>query len=85
MAFFVQFCAAAAPNCVGGPPSVAPGYGPMVALLRYYEQGPLDDTYNISVEAFGHTNSTIDGTGVATLWCPSDGSILGYRATYAPG
>src|ERR1700756_336083 len=37
MAFFVQFCEAAAP-CVGGPPSVAPGYGPMVALLTYYEQ-----------------------------------------------
>jgi prepilin-type N-terminal cleavage/methylation domain-containing protein/prepilin-type processing-associated H-X9-DG protein len=85
MAFFVQLCDPAAPSCVGGPPSVAPGYGPMVALLSYYEQGALFNSYNAAIEAFCDTNSTIDGTGVATLWCPSDGSIAGYRATYAPG
>jgi prepilin-type N-terminal cleavage/methylation domain-containing protein/prepilin-type processing-associated H-X9-DG protein len=80
MAFFWQWCEAGG-TCAG---SIGNGYGPMVALLSYYEQGPLFNAYNTQVEAFGDTNSTIDGTGVATLWCPSDGSIAGYRSTYAP-
>jgi len=71
----------------GGPisGSIGNGFGPMVAMLPYYEQGPLWNSYNTSVEAFGDFNSTVDGTGVATLWCPSDGSIQGYRSTYAKG
>ena len=82
MAFFWQWCEQpAAPR--GG--SIGNGYGPMVALLPYYEQGPLWNAYNTSVEAFGDSNSTVDGTGVGTIWCPSDGSIQGYRATYAGG
>src|ERR1035441_2349806 len=28
MAFFWQFCEPTAPNCLGGPPAVANGYGP---------------------------------------------------------
>ena len=35
--------------------------------------------------AFGDINSTVNGTGVATLWCPSDGSIAGYRGPTPPG
>jgi prepilin-type N-terminal cleavage/methylation domain-containing protein/prepilin-type processing-associated H-X9-DG protein len=85
MAFFWQFCEAVEPGCLGGPPAVGNAYGPLVALLPYFEQGPLYNAYNTSVQGFGDTNSTIDGTGIATLWCPSDGSIAGYRATYAPG
>ena len=85
MAFFAQLCEAGAPNCIGGPPSIGPGYGPMVALLTYYEQAPLYNSYNTSLEVTGDTNSTVNGTGIATLWCPSDGSIAGYRATFAPG
>ncbi|QEH34231.1 Type II secretion system protein G precursor [Aquisphaera giovannonii] len=80
MAFFWQWCEAGG-TCAG---SIGNGYGPMVALLPYYEQGALWNSYNTSVEAFGDVNSTIDGTGVATIWCPSDGSIQGYRSTYAP-
>ncbi len=81
MQFFWQWCDAGAP-CAG---SIGDGIGPMVALLPYYEQGPLFNAHNFSVENFGDINSTVDGTGVATLWCPSDGSIQGYRATLAPG
>jgi len=65
--------------------SIGNGYGPMVALLPYYEQGPLFNAYNTSVNAFGDYNATVDGNGVGTLWCPSDGSIQGYRSTYASG
>jgi prepilin-type processing-associated H-X9-DG protein len=85
MAFFVQFCEPTAPNCLGGPPSVAPALGPLEALLPYYEQSGLFNSINTAVESWGDTNSTVAGTGVGTLWCPSDGSIRGYRATFAPG
>jgi prepilin-type processing-associated H-X9-DG protein len=37
------------------------------------------------LEEFGSASLTIDGTGVGTLWCPSDGSIQGYRYTYPTG
>jgi prepilin-type N-terminal cleavage/methylation domain-containing protein/prepilin-type processing-associated H-X9-DG protein len=88
MAFFWQFCESSSwmggHSCNGTTPDIGNGFGPMVALLPYYEQGPLFNAYNTSVEAFGDVNSTIDGTGVGTLWCPSDGSIQGYRSTYAP-
>ncbi|WP_165220417.1 DUF1559 domain-containing protein [Aquisphaera insulae] len=84
MAWFWNFCEQGA-TCNGfGSPDIGDGFGPLVALLPYYEQGPLWNAYNTSVQLYGDTNSTIDGTGVATLWCPSDGSIQGYRAVYAP-
>ena len=86
MEFFWQWCDPAAPCTIGGNGGyIGDGIGPMVALLPYYEQGPLFNAYNFSVENFGDTNSTVDGTGVATLWCPSDGSIQGYRAVLPPG
>jgi prepilin-type N-terminal cleavage/methylation domain-containing protein/prepilin-type processing-associated H-X9-DG protein len=88
MSFFEQYCEVGAPGCTSGPGSsltYGNGFGPMVALLPFYEQGQLFNAYNTSLESFGDSNRTINGTGVGTLWCPSDGSIQGYRATYAPG
>jgi prepilin-type N-terminal cleavage/methylation domain-containing protein/prepilin-type processing-associated H-X9-DG protein len=82
MSFFWQWCEAGG-GCGATP--IGNGFGPMVALLTYYEQGALFNAYNGSVEAFGDVNSTVDATGVQILWCPSDGSIQGYRATYQPG
>jgi prepilin-type N-terminal cleavage/methylation domain-containing protein/prepilin-type processing-associated H-X9-DG protein len=81
MAFFWQWGEAG--SSIAG--SIGNGFGPLVALLPFYEQGPLWNCYNTSVTAFGDVNSTVDGAGVGTIWCPSDGSIQGYRATYAPG
>ncbi len=43
------------------------------------------NAYNFSITNWGDINSTVDGTGLGTLWCPSDGSIQGYRATFGPG
>jgi|SRR5271157_5207695 len=83
MAFFWQWCDAGA--ACSSSSGIGNGFGPMVALLPYYEQGPLFNAYNSSVENLGDINSTVDAAGVATLWCPSDGSIQGYRATLAPG
>jgi prepilin-type N-terminal cleavage/methylation domain-containing protein/prepilin-type processing-associated H-X9-DG protein len=88
MAFFENFCELAAQGCGAGPGSsltYGNGFGPMVAMLPFYEQSQLYNAYNTSLEAFGDSNNTVDATGVSTLWCPSDGSIQGYRATYQPG
>jgi prepilin-type N-terminal cleavage/methylation domain-containing protein/prepilin-type processing-associated H-X9-DG protein len=83
MAFFWQWQGYASGET--GPPSIGNGFGPMVALLAYYEQGPLFNAYNSSICAFTAENSTVDGTGVKTLWCPSDGSIDGERYVYPTG
>jgi prepilin-type N-terminal cleavage/methylation domain-containing protein/prepilin-type processing-associated H-X9-DG protein len=86
MAFFWQWCDSQNNNATGGcAGSIGNGFGPMVALLTYYEQGPLYNAYNTSVPAFTCENATVDGTGVGTLWCPSDGSIQGFRNIYATG
>jgi prepilin-type N-terminal cleavage/methylation domain-containing protein/prepilin-type processing-associated H-X9-DG protein len=82
MAFFWQWCPSTDPGCAG---SIGNAFGPMVALLTYYEQGPLFNAYNSQVPAFTAENLTIDGTGLNTLWCPSDGSISGLRFTYPTG
>ncbi len=81
MGFTWQWCDAASP-CGG---SVGNAFGVMVALLPYYEQGPLFNAYNCSITNWGDINSTVDGTALGNLWCPSDGSIQGYRATFGPG
>ena len=65
MAFFWQWCDSTN-TCAG---SIGNGFGPMVALLTYYEQGPLFNAYNTSVPAFTSQNATVDRTGVGTIWC----------------
>jgi len=82
MAFFWNWCPSTDAGCAD---SVGNGFGPMVALLPYYEQGPLWNAYNSSAPAFTWENSTVDGMGNGTLWCPSDGSIQGYRNIYSGG
>jgi len=82
MAFFWQWCPSTDGGCAG---SIGNGFGPMVALLPYYEQGPLFNAYNSSIPAFTWENSTVDGMGNGALWCPSDGSIQGYRNIYPSG
>jgi prepilin-type processing-associated H-X9-DG protein len=84
MAIHFQLCESGN-TCVGTSPDLGPSGGPLVALLPFYEQGALFNAWNSQVEMFGDVNSTIDGFGVGTLWCPSDSSITGYRAVYAPG
>ena len=84
MAFFWQYCDTGDANC-GGQGSVGNALGPMVALLPFYEQAPLFNAYNTSVENFGNKNGTVCGAGLASLWCPSDGTTTGLRTVYATG
>jgi len=47
-------------------------FGHFVALLPYYEGGALWNAWNSSVTAMISANSTVNGAGMSTLWCPSD-------------
>lgn len=46
-----------------------------VSMLAQLEQQPLYDAVNFSRSIYASANSTIYGTGLATLWCPSDPSV----------
>src|SRR5262249_9440821 len=37
---------------------------------------------NFSIPMFYSANTTVSGTGLKVLWCPSDGSIVDLRHTY---
>ncbi|MHC5545044.1 DUF1559 family PulG-like putative transporter, partial [Singulisphaera rosea] len=57
----------------------ADGWGMMAAILNYTEQQPLYNAINITLGPYQIRNSTFCGTGISTLWCPSDGAIQGLR------
>jgi prepilin-type N-terminal cleavage/methylation domain-containing protein/prepilin-type processing-associated H-X9-DG protein len=48
-----------------------------VSMLGQLEQQPLLNAMNFSRSIYSAANSTIHATGVFTLWCPSDGQIIG--------
>jgi prepilin-type N-terminal cleavage/methylation domain-containing protein/prepilin-type processing-associated H-X9-DG protein len=47
-------------------------FGHFVALLPFYEGGTIWNAMNCSLTAFVGANSTVNGAGMSTLWCPSD-------------
>jgi prepilin-type N-terminal cleavage/methylation domain-containing protein/prepilin-type processing-associated H-X9-DG protein len=61
--------------------SGAPGV--MVALSPYLEQAAAYNACNMQLDIYVAQNSTVQGTGVSTLWCPSDGSIVGLSHFYS--
>jgi len=63
-----------------GDPNSAPcngrhEHGILVRLLPFYEQGSLYNAFNSNVHYFTYANTTINATGVSTIWCPSDGLV----------
>ncbi len=71
----------------GGP---APSYcwtsgGATVPILQYTEQLPLFNAVNFNWNMYTAPNSTVNGTGVSMLWCPSDPIITNYKHYYAGG
>ncbi len=53
-----------------------------VSMLGYFEQGALFNAMNFSRSIYSAANSTVYATGLATLWCPSDGQIAGKRLSF---
>ena len=51
------------------------GFSVFIAMLPQFEQQPLFNAYNFSQTSYDNYNRTVIGTGLATLWCPSDGNI----------
>src|SRR5690242_8788500 len=49
--------------------------GPAVHLLPYLDQSQMYNAINFSMNIFYLTNQTVHATGIATLWCPSDGTV----------
>ncbi len=58
------------------------GFGPMVALTPFFEQQVIFNAVNTSFGMYIAPNSTVSGFAVQTLWCPSDGKIVGLRYNY---
>ena len=53
-----------------------------VSMLGQFEQEPLYNAMNFSRSIYSGANSTVYATGLATLWCPSDGQIIGKRISF---
>jgi len=53
--------------------------GPAVHLLPYLDQSQTYNAINFSMNIFYLANQTVHATGIATLWCPSDGSVSGVK------
>jgi prepilin-type N-terminal cleavage/methylation domain-containing protein len=56
--------------------------GPLVRLTPYLEQATIANAMNFSIPMYYAANTTVSGTGLSVLWCPSDGSIADLRYTY---
>src|SRR5580698_4960793 len=62
------------PNCLFSPNGYYVGSSLFVRMLPYIEQQVLANAYNISLINWTADNATVGSTGLAALWCPSDGS-----------
>jgi prepilin-type N-terminal cleavage/methylation domain-containing protein/prepilin-type processing-associated H-X9-DG protein len=69
-------------------PDVMFGYGyvedqaTFVSMLGSFEQGQLFNAWNASRSIYSGVNSTVYAAGLSTLWCPSDGQIIGKRNNF---
>src|SRR3954471_19938589 len=57
------------------------GLGPSVflALTPFLEQAAVYQSYNGQIDVICAQNTTVSAFAIGTLWCPSDGSIVGLR------
>jgi prepilin-type N-terminal cleavage/methylation domain-containing protein/prepilin-type processing-associated H-X9-DG protein len=51
------------------------GISVFMPMLAQLDQQPLYNAYNFSRDVYYLANSTVAGTGLNTLWCPSDATI----------
>jgi prepilin-type N-terminal cleavage/methylation domain-containing protein/prepilin-type processing-associated H-X9-DG protein len=53
-----------------------------VSMLGQFDQQPLYNAMNWVRSIYSGANSTIYATGLSSLWCPSDGQIIGKRSSF---
>jgi prepilin-type N-terminal cleavage/methylation domain-containing protein/prepilin-type processing-associated H-X9-DG protein len=56
--------------------------GHLVRVAPYMEQSPIANAMNFSIPMYYSANTTVCGTSLNILWCPSDGSILNLNHVY---
>jgi prepilin-type N-terminal cleavage/methylation domain-containing protein/prepilin-type processing-associated H-X9-DG protein len=56
------------------------GYSPFVAMANYFEGTTVFNSTNFSIGPLTAQNSTVTGTSINILWCPSDGQIANLPA-----
>ena len=65
-------------------PRGSTSFGAFIHLLPYFEQANVYNAFNTSLAFNDPDNTTTHGTGISTLWCPSDGTITSPVVTNAP-
>jgi prepilin-type processing-associated H-X9-DG protein/prepilin-type N-terminal cleavage/methylation domain-containing protein len=55
-----------------------------VSMLGQLDQQSLYNAVNFSRSVFSGPNHTVFATGITTLWCPSDGQIVGKGTSFGP-
>jgi prepilin-type N-terminal cleavage/methylation domain-containing protein/prepilin-type processing-associated H-X9-DG protein len=58
---------------------VRKGQNHFLAIAQFLEQGNAYNCYNTQIFLYVAPNATVNGIGLSTLWCPSDGDIVGKR------
>jgi prepilin-type processing-associated H-X9-DG protein len=61
---------------------MAPEQSTFGSMLSQFEQGTLYNAMNFSRSIYSGPNSTVYATGLSSLWCPSDGQIIGKRSSF---
>jgi prepilin-type N-terminal cleavage/methylation domain-containing protein/prepilin-type processing-associated H-X9-DG protein len=59
--------------------------GHLVRIAPYLEQSGLFNAMNFDIPMYYPANTTITGTALNVLWCPSDAAIWNQRYTYPAG
>jgi prepilin-type N-terminal cleavage/methylation domain-containing protein/prepilin-type processing-associated H-X9-DG protein len=69
------------PNGLGGnyPYGYFIGSSLFTRLLPFFEQGTLANAYNYNLINWVVQNNTVCWSGINTLWCPSDASIINLK------
>jgi prepilin-type N-terminal cleavage/methylation domain-containing protein/prepilin-type processing-associated H-X9-DG protein len=55
------------------------GSSVLLALMPFLEQEAIFNSYNSQIDLWCVQNSTVESIAINSLWCPSDGSIVGLR------
>jgi len=55
-----------------------------LSLLPYFEQVNVANSYNFMLHPYYAQNSTMQGTGISALWCPSDPDVAQPTVTNMP-
>jgi prepilin-type N-terminal cleavage/methylation domain-containing protein/prepilin-type processing-associated H-X9-DG protein len=56
--------------------------GHLVRITRFLEQSAIYNAMNFSIPMYYQANTTVTGTGLNVLWCPSDGMIVNLTHKY---